>query len=151
MEDEMKINTTETHVTVNGKTITWQQLRQAAYQSDPELKAVYSEILATARQLEAKRLQGEEWRNLGFPLIAVFDRFYGGQIVMKAGEIRRIGKDRVAYVVTWDRSEPSARAIQRKASPRFATIDECFEWLRSEYPRWHDEVKERDAKAFLVA
>ena len=49
----MKITARENWIVVNGKSMQWWQAREAAAQVDPQLRAIYAEILAEARRLTA--------------------------------------------------------------------------------------------------
>lgn len=140
-------------ITVSSKLVPWDTLRAAAKQEDRELAKTYADILSRAEGLEAKRIISEDWKQFGYPLRTGFGRQYQGQHVMRAWEVRRLqrdGKDmRVAYIVTWDRSDNTRT---RKASPAFVEYDQAIAWLAENYGGWHDELGgERTADTWLYA
>lgn len=150
----MTINdTNENGAIVDGKFITWELLRRAAKQEDADLAAAYSDILQRAARHDERRIISEDWKTYGYPLRTGFSQRYRGQIVMRAWEIRRVrraGKDlRVAYILTWDRSDNTTR---REASPEFADYEQAADWVLATYGGWHDELGgERTASTWLYA
>ncbi len=142
--------TSETGVTINNDVrVSWKVLRAAAKQEDEVLQASYQRILAEAEKREAARLTAEEYRRIGFPLSTGFDQKYRGQIVMRAWEIRSKGKDRVAYVICWDRSTNTTEI--ELTSPEFPNIKAAHVWVLANYGAWHDELGASTASAWLHA
>lgn len=140
----MRIDSTDKNgVTVDGKFVTWELLQRAAKQEDKGLAVVYADILKRAASIEEKRVISEDWKAYGYPLRTGFSQYYRGQHVMRAWEIRRAQRNRkdarVAYILTWDRSDNSRT---REASPEFADYDQALAWVRENYHDgrgWHDE------------
>ena len=143
---------TERERKTDSKFVSWGTLRDAAKQDDKQLATAYAEILQQAERLEARRVISDDWKQYGYPLRTGFGRQYAGQIVQRAWETRRVqrgGKDlRIAYIVTWDRSDNS---FTRRASPEFSTHDEALDWVSDNYGGWHDELGgERTAGTWFV-
>ena len=119
---------------IGGARVTWDTLRAAATQEDTTLAAQYSDILERAKQAEESRLVAEDWKSYGYPLRTGYNDRESGQIVSRAWEIRRIQRPRidvrVAYIVTYDRSD---RTITRTASPELPDYDAAWDWVRDNY------------------
>lgn len=147
MEEYGTLTTTSETVTVDHKTVTWDELRAAAKQEDPRLAAIYTDILKQALDAESRRLTGENWAQYGFPLLTGYSQRYGGQIVKKAWEIRRLKGELIAYIVTLD---GSTGELSRESSPEMADMEAARQWVRGNYGPWHDELGlERTASVWL--
>jgi hypothetical protein len=143
--------TTAEGATFNGKFVSWATLRAAATQEDKDLAMPYAELLERAKKAESSRLISADWKEFGYPVRTGFDQKFRGQIVMRAWEVRRIQRPkvdvRVAYIITWDRSDNS---LTRLASPELPDYDAAQAWVLANYGGWHEELGgERTASSWL--